>query len=141
MRQTAGVERPKSAVSSQQKARRATRPQSELKTASISKEPKPAPRPETAKTTAKPSPATSLNVLYTSTTAYLRKRPETASPVLHKLKQGESVRVFARDGNWTLVSASGRKGWLHDDVLKPADPAAPRPKEALAAPARPANPG
>lgn len=82
-----------------------------------------------------------LNVLYTNTSAYLRKRPDMGAPVLHKLNQGASVRVFARDGKWTLVSASGRKGWLHDDVLKPADPAAPRPKEALASPPNGANPG
>lgn len=146
-RKSTDIQRPKAPVT-QPKTSAGTRAQAELKTSSIAKAPKPAPRPAAATTRvakandAKPAaPAPSLNVLYTSTTAYLRKRPEIAAPVLHKLKQGDAVRVFARDGKWTLVSASGRKGWLHDDVLKPADPAAPRPKEALAAPAKTANPG
>lgn len=140
-RPTNGAARPKAAVAQQSRANTASRPPADINTASISKAPKPASRPQATSNPAKSTPQPSLNVLYTSTTAYLRKRPDMASPVLHKLSQGASVRVFARDGKWTLVSASGRKGWVHDDVLRPADPAAPRPKEALALPAKGANPG
>ena len=126
------------------------KPPAEIATASISRTPTPMPRP---KAVAPDTPATNvapkapnhagrhLNVLYTRTSVHLRQRPNVAAPVTHSLKQGESVRIFARDGKWTLVSASGRKGWLQDDVLRPADPTAPRPREVLAEPARPASRG
>ncbi|WP_378952017.1 SH3 domain-containing protein [Mesorhizobium sp. ANAO-SY3R2] len=126
------------------------KPSAEIATASISQAPTPAPRPKAgtpeapAKRTATNTTSDAvphLNVLYTSTSVYLRQRPNAAAPVIHSLKQGESVRIFARDGKWTLVSASGRKGWLQDNTLRPADPTAPRPKEVLAEPARPASPG
>lgn len=71
------------------------------------------------------------NVLYTRASANLRQRADVSSAVLHVLKQGEAVRVFASEGKWRLVVAAGRKGWVHEDHLVRADPAAPRPKEAL----------
>lgn len=122
------------------------KPPAEIATASINRAPTPMPRPKAAaqhgpaKGTAPKAAedaARHLNVLYTSTAVHLRKRPNAAAPAIHSLKQGESVRIFARDGKWALVSASGRKGWLQDDTLRPADPTAPRPKEVLADPARP----
>lgn len=125
------------------------KPPAEISTASISRAPTPMPRPKAAAqdSPAKGAAATTtddavrhLNVLYTNTAVHLRKRPNVAAPVIHSLRQGESVRIFARDGKWTLVSASGRKGWLQDDALRPADPTAPRPKEVLAKPARPGSP-
>ncbi|MBB4649529.1 uncharacterized protein YgiM (DUF1202 family) [Aminobacter niigataensis] len=119
------------------------RPPADLKTGSISRAPTPMPRPRpspeatAAKAVAakpKAEAAPQLNVLYTSTTVYLRQRPHVSAPVTSSLKQGESVRVFARDGKWTLVSSSGRKGWVHGENLRPADPGAPRPKQQLAQP-------
>ena len=110
------------------------KPLAEIETASITRPPTPLPRPKSTRETAAKSDntsAASLNVLYTSTSVYLRQRPNMASPITSSLKQGESVRVFARDGKWTLVSASGRKGWVHGDNLRPADPGAPRPKQTL----------
>lgn len=121
------------------------KPPEDIETASITRPPTPLPRPKpaTKQTAAKPDndSAAALNVLYTSTSVYLRKRPNVSAPVTSSLKQGESVRVFARDGKWTLVSASGRKGWVHGDMLRPADPAAPRPKQTLARPAKAGTPG
>lgn len=116
------------------------KPAADLATASISRPPTPLPRPAAKETVAKDTAtkpqaqsAPSLNVLYTSTTVYLRKRPNVTAPVIYSLKQGEMVRVFARDGKWALVSTPVGKGWLHDEMLlRPADPAAPRPKEVLA---------
>lgn len=127
----------------------ALRPPADIKTGSISRAPTPAPRPRTTSTVAaksvaakpKTEAAPQLNVLYTSTTVYLRRRPNMSAPVTSSLKQGESVRVFARDGKWTLVSASGRKGWVHGENLRPADPGAPRPKQQLAQPGKTAIPG
>lgn len=116
------------------------KPAAEIATASISRTPTPMPRPKSdasvapTKDVAPSHAAPHLNVLYTNTSVYLRKRPDLAAPVMHSLKQGESVRIFARDGKWTLVSASGRKGWLQDVTLRPADPNAPRPKAVLAEP-------
>ncbi|MDR7225009.1 SH3 domain-containing protein [Aminobacter aminovorans] len=121
------------------------KPAGEIETASITRPPTPLPRPKsTAKEVVPKSAGTgaaALNVLYTSTSVYLRKRPSVSAPVTSSLKQGESVRVFARDGKWTLVSASGRKGWVHGDLLRPADPAAPRPKQTLGHTANTATPG
>lgn len=121
------------------------KPPAEIETASITRPPTPLPRPKsTARETAAKSEsesAASLNVLYTSTSIYLRQRPSVSAPITSSLKQGESVRVFARDGKWTLVSASGRKGWVHGDLLRPADPAAPRPKQTLGQPVKSAAPG
>jgi len=121
------------------------KPAGEIETASITRPPTPLPRPKsTAKEVVPKSAGTgaaALNVLYTSTSVYLRKRPSVSAPVTSSLKQGESVRVFARDGKWTLVSASGRKGWVHGDLLRPADPAAPRPKQTLGHTANSATPG
>ena len=127
------------------------KPAADLATASISRPPTPLPRPAAAtgntalkETAPKPQShsAPSLNVLYTSTTVYLRKRPNVTAPVIYSLKQGEMVRVFARDGKWALVSTPAGKGWLHDEMLlRPADPAAPRPREVLAEPAKSATPG
>lgn len=121
------------------------KPAGEIETASITRPPTPLPRPKsTAKEVVPKSAGTgaaALNVLYTSTSVYLRKRPSVSAPVTSSLKQGESVRVFARDGKWTLVSASGRKGWVHGDLLRPADPAAPRPKKTLGHTANTATPG
>ena len=138
----------------QQKIALATRPKVDsaprkppevIATGSITRPPTPLPRPKpaTKQTSAKSEndSAAALNVLYTSTSVYLRKRPDVSAPVTSSLKQGESVRVFARDGKWTLVSASGRKGWVHGDMLRPADPAAPRPKQTLARPAKAGTPG
>ncbi|GAA4112696.1 hypothetical protein GCM10023067_12060 [Aminobacter aganoensis] len=127
----------------------ALRPPADIKTGSISRAPTPMPRPRTASAAtaksvaAKPKAeaAPQLNVLYTSTTVYLRRRPNMSAPVTSSLKQGESVRVFARDGKWTLVSASGRKGWVHGENLRPADPGAPRPRQQLARPGKTAIPG
>lgn len=126
------------------------KPPAEIATASISRAPTPIPRPKAAAPDTPAKRATpnatddaarNLNVLYTSTAVSLRKRPNVAAPVIHSLKQGESVRIFVRDGKWTLVSASGRKGWLQDDALRPADPTAPRPKRVLAKPSRFDSPG
>lgn len=125
------------------------RPPADIKTGSISRAPTPMPRPKPATTSAaksvaakpKAEAAPQLNVLYTSTTVYLRQRPNMSAPVTSSLKQGESVRVFARDGKWTLVSSSGRKGWVHGETLRPADPGAPRPKQQLAQPGKTAISG
>ncbi|PWK65940.1 SH3 domain-containing protein [Aminobacter sp. AP02] len=149
----AATPKPKAEVAPQ-KIAMATRPKTDstprnprdvVETASIKRPPTPLPRPKPAakQTSAKPESdsATTLNVLYTSTSVYLRQRPNVSAPVTSSLKQGESVRVFARDGKWTLVSASGRKGWVHGDMLRPADPAAPRPKQTLARPAKAGAPG
>lgn len=141
-----GPQKTKPASAARPKAESALRrPTTEIETASITRAPTPLPRPKplAKETSAKSQPdaAAALNVLYTRTTVYLRQRANIGAPVLHKLRQGESVRVFAHDGKWTLVSASGRKGWVHDDDLRPADPTAPRPKEALGEPAKDAKSG
>lgn len=126
------------------------KPAADLATASISRPPTPLPRPATSAKTDAPKETAAkvqnnaplLNVLYTSTTVYLRKRPSVTAPVIYSLKQGEMVRVFARDGKWALVSTPAGKGWLHDEMLlRPADPAAPRPREVLAEPTKSATPG
>ncbi|MBB6466711.1 hypothetical protein HNQ96_002576 [Aminobacter lissarensis] len=152
-RKMAAAPKPKADVASKKvvaaapvaKERAPSRPAAEIETASITRPPTPLPRPKsTAKqATAKSASigATTLNVLYTSTSVYLRQRPSVSAPVTSSLKQGESVRVFARDGKWTLVSASGRKGWVHGDLLRPADPSAPRPKQTLGHAADSATPG
>ncbi|MBT1154457.1 SH3 domain-containing protein [Aminobacter anthyllidis] len=140
------VSPPKVAVATPAARERAPRkPAAEIETASIARPPTPLPRPKSiigeAATKSGNSSAASLNVLYTSTSVYLRQRPSVSAPVTSSLKQGESVRVFARDGKWTLVSASGRKGWVHGDLLRPADPAAPRPKQTLGHAVNGATPG
>ncbi|GAA2822566.1 SH3 domain-containing protein [Aminobacter aminovorans] len=121
------------------------KPAGEIETASITRPPTPLPRPKSTAAEAAPKSASAgaaaLNVLYTSTAVYLRQRPSVSAPVTSSLKQGESVRVFARDGKWTLVSASGRKGWVHGELLRPADPAAPRPKQTLGHTANTTTPG
>lgn len=117
------------------------RPPAEVKTASIQKTPPtpaprpqmPAPRPSVA---SKPGKSGEPGMLFTSTRIYLRQRPEIAAPVLYPVKQGEGVRIFARDGNWALVMAAGRRGWVHVESLKSADPDAPRPEQPLFQPAK-----
>ncbi|MEO5324162.1 SH3 domain-containing protein [Mesorhizobium sp. CC13] len=117
------------------------RPPAEIKTAYIQKAPPtPAPRPQV------PAPRPSVEskrarsgepgMLFTSTRIYLRQRPEIAAPVLYPVKQGEGVRIFARDGNWALVMAAGRRGWVHVESLRSADPSAPRPEQPLVQPAK-----
>lgn len=104
-------------------------------TAAIARPPKTLPAtPQKVVSVAAPTPrpqAQGGNVLYTRASVNLRQRANVSSAVMHMLKQGEAVRVFASEGKWRLVVAAGRKGWVHEDHLVRADPAAPRPKEAL----------
>lgn len=117
------------------------RPPAEIKTASIQKAPPtPAPRPQMPaprpSVESKPGKSAEPGMLFTSTRIYLRQRPEIAAPVLYPIKQGEGVRIFARDGNWALVMAAGRRGWVHIESLRSADPNAPRPEQPLVQPAK-----
>lgn len=111
-----------------------------VEVASASRAPVPAPRPAPATKTAAAKPeapaASGRELVYTRSAASMHQRATIAAPVLYRLKQGEGVRVFARDGKWALVMAAGRRGWVHVDNLRSVDPDAPRPQEPLVQPAK-----
>ncbi|ODT22171.1 MAG: hypothetical protein ABS35_15565 [Kaistia sp. SCN 65-12] len=119
---------------------RPNQPVAGAEVASASQAPIPAPRPTPAAKTASAKPeapaAPGRETLYTRSSASMHQRATLAAPVLLRLKQGESVQVFARDGKWALVMAAGRRGWVHVDNLRSADPDAPRPQQPLVQPAK-----
>jgi hypothetical protein len=73
-------------------------------------------------------PAVPLRNYRTSARVRLRGQAGTRAPVISVLEAGLPVRELARSGKWRLVSAAGRKGWVHGDYLKAAAPPQLRPK-------------
>jgi len=77
-------------------------------------------------------PVLSARQYRTSARVRLRGRAGAAAPVLSVLEAGVPVRELARSGQWRLVAADGRKGWVHADYLAAAAPRPPRPRAAVA---------
>jgi Bacterial SH3 domain len=90
-------------------------------------------RPTPHVTGSVPRPAAPVGQYRTSARVNLRGRAETAAPVIAVLEAGQPVRELVRSGQWRLVLAAGRKGWVHGDYLKAAEPPALRPKTPLPA--------
>jgi hypothetical protein len=78
-------------------------------------------------------PTASVGQYRTSARVNLRGRAGTAAPVIAVLEAGQPVRELIRSGHWRLVLAAGRRGWVHRDYLKAAEPPVRRPKKPVPA--------
>jgi hypothetical protein len=99
---------------------------------------RPPPRPQDIVTgsIAKPVKA-GPRLLQTTARVSVRARAEAGAPVMATLEAGETVRELARSGKWRLVSAAGRKGWVHADYLAKPQLSPRRPKLPIPVPAKP----
>lgn len=106
----------------------------------------PQPRPSEMTTSSIPRPSkpvgptAAAEKVYTTSRVRLRAKGDLSSAVVTTLSQGQALLQLSRKGKWHLVSASGRKGWVHGDYLSTAQPRderatvadVPRPKQAVA---------
>lgn len=53
----------------------------------------------------------------TTTRVKLRQRASIDAPVVARIEAGETLRSLAASGEWRLVSAGGRKGWVQLQYL------------------------